>query len=104
MKMESVHSPAFRPYGKIVEGYDFAEFLEVLKETPCPEDAVLYVPSDSKLEKLSAAKELAERFYGGMPIQIGYCNGRNAVLNCLEYLCSRKISVSLPFASIPASS
>ena len=21
----------------------------------------------------------------GLPIQIGYCNGRNAVLNCLEY-------------------
>ena len=85
MKIESVASPAFRPYGKIVEGYDFSDFLEILRQTPCPEDAVLYVPSDAKLERLPAAEELSSRFYGGMPIQIGYCGGYNAVLNCLEY-------------------
>ena len=85
MKIESIHSVSFRPYGKIVEGYDFSEFLEVLRGTACPEDTVLYVPSAPELERLPAAKELADRFYGGMPIQIGYCNGCNAMLNCLEY-------------------
>ena len=85
MKIESIHSVSFRPYGKIVEGYDFSEFLEVLRGTACPKDTVLYVPSDLKLEGLPVAKELADRFYGGMPVQIGYCSGCNAMLNCLEY-------------------
>lgn len=85
MNIESIHSPAFRPYGKIVDGYEFSEFLEILRRTPVPEDTVLYVPSDPELEDLPAGKELASRFYGGMPIQIGYCSGHNAALNCLEY-------------------
>lgn len=85
MKIESIHSVSFRPYGKIVEGYDFSEFLEVLRGTVCPKDTVLYVSSAPELERLPAAKELADRFYGGMPIQIGYCSGCNAMLNCLEY-------------------
>lgn len=85
MKIESIDSPAFRPYGKVVGGYDFKEFLEILRQTPVPEGAVVYVPSDSELEGLPVAKELADRFYGGMPIQVGYCNGHNATLNCLEY-------------------
>ncbi len=77
MKIGSIHSASFRPYGKIVEGYDFSEFLEVLRGTTCPKDTVLDVPSDLELEGLPVAKELADRFYGGMPIQIGYCNGCN---------------------------
>lgn len=85
MNIESIHSPGFRPYGKIVDGHDFSEFFDTLKQTPVPEDAVLYVPSSPELERLPAAKELAGRFYGGMSIQIGYCNGHNVVLNCLEY-------------------
>ena len=85
MQTESVYSQAFRPYGKVVEGYELSEFLRVLKETPCPADRVVYLPSEPGLEQLPAAKEFSERFYGGMPIQIGYCNGYNNALNCLEY-------------------
>lgn len=92
MQIESVYSLNFRPYGKIIDGYDLSEFIEVLKQT-CPKDSVLYVPSENKLECLPVAQELASRFYGGMPIQIGYCNGRNGVLNCLEYHRDSEINV-----------
>ena len=30
-------------------------------------------------------QELAAGVYGGMPIQLGWCNGHNTKLNCLEY-------------------
>ena len=43
---------------------------------PVPED-VIYVPSVDELEALDVAKELQNRAYGGLPIQIGYCNGHN---------------------------
>lgn len=46
---------------------------------------VRYVPSQPELEALPIAKELSERAYGGMPIQLGWCSGHNTKLNCLEY-------------------
>lgn len=85
MKIEAVTSPAFAPYGKVLEGYDTRELLETLaKATPLPE-GVAYVPSQPELEALPIAGQLASNAYGGMPIQLGWCNGHNTKLNCLEY-------------------
>ena len=52
---------------------------------PCPDGAVVYVPSVEELEALPIFKDFSEQLYGGMPIQIGYCNGDNHTMNCLEY-------------------
>lgn len=93
MKIQSVFSPEFKPYGKVVEGYDFTGYIEALKTTPCPEDSVVYVPGEDCLEEQPVARELEARFYGGMPIQLGYCNGRNGALNCLEYHRDSEINV-----------
>lgn len=85
MKIEAVTSPAFAAYGKVLEGYDTRELLETLaKATPLPE-GVEYVPSQPELEALPIAGQLASNAYGGMPIQLGWCNGHNTRLNCLEY-------------------
>ena len=85
MKIESVNSPAFALYGKVLSGYDTAELLRVLKSvTPLP-DGVEYVPTQPELEALPLAKRLRDNAYGGMPIQLGWCNGHNTRLNCLEY-------------------
>lgn len=93
MKILPIDSPEFRCYGKVVENYDFTEFVKVLKETPCPEDCVIYQPSEESLEKQVVSKELTNRFYGGMPIQVGYCNGYNGKLNCLEYHRDSEINI-----------
>ena len=85
MTIESVFDPAFAPYGKVLEGYDTAALLETLqKVTPVPE-GVEYVPSQPELEALPIAGQLSVNAYGGMPIQLGWCNGHNTKLNCLEY-------------------
>lgn len=39
--------------------------------------------------------ELVERTYGEMPVQIGYCNGKNKLLNALEYHRSSEIDVAV---------
>ena len=86
MQILSVKDAAFAPYGRVIEGYDTAALLDALNEnTPKPADSVLYYPSVDALEALPIADELKNRFYGGMPIQIGCCNGSNTKLNCLEY-------------------
>lgn len=85
MKIESVFDRAFAPYGKVLPGYDTSELLEALeKYTPMPE-ATDYVASQPELEALPIAEKLAVNAYGGMPIQLGWCNGHNTRLNCLEY-------------------
>ena len=86
LKIQKVTDEAFGTYGRIVTGYDTKELLKVLVDTtPAPADAVVYVPSDANLEATPAMKDFTLNCYGGMPIQIGYCNGTNTKLNCLEY-------------------
>ena len=86
MNIFSVFDPEFKPYGKVVTGMEemCAEILEGLKQTPLPE-GVGYVPTDPILQELPAATEVSENLYGGMPVQLGWCNGHNTRLNCLEY-------------------
>ena len=84
VEVKRITDPAFGAYGKVITGYELSQLLEKMGETPLPED-VIYVPSDPQLEAVKAAKELAAGVYGGMPIQIGYCNGHNRRLNAVEY-------------------
>lgn len=85
MKIYSVYDTEFRPYGQVVSGYDNAAIVQALtSSTPLP-DGVEYVPTEPALEALPVAAQLRSNFYGGMPIQLGWCNGHNTKLNCLEY-------------------
>jgi len=86
MKIYSVFDPEFKPYGQVVTGLDetVKEILAALATTPLP-DGVGYVPSEPVLQELPATTEVSEHLYGGMPVQMGWCNGHNTRLNCLEY-------------------
>lgn len=94
MKVLSITDPAFRKYGRKVEGIDFSELVDKLNEaTPLP-DGVAYEPSVAELEALPVADEICTKLYGELPVQIGYCNGHNALLNALEYHRSSEINVA----------
>ncbi len=85
MKILPVTDPSFRNYGQVLTGYDVTELLATLdRVTPCP-DGVEYVPEQPELQALAIEKELRNNAYGGMPVQIGWCNGHNTKMNCLEY-------------------
>ena len=93
--MKSVFDKEFAVYGKVVEGYDFAPLLKVLRENSGkPADCTIYVPSDPTLEALAAYRLLSDHLFGGMPVQIGYCNGHNKKLNALEYHRSSEIDIA----------
>ena len=86
MKIYSVFDPEFKPYGQVVSGMDdtVAELLPVLKDAP-QGPGVEYVPEYAPLQELPAMVEVSEHCYGGMPMELGWCNGHNTRLNCLEY-------------------
>lgn len=85
MKIYSVRDPEFAPYGQVLEGYDTAELCAAMERIPLPEQGTAYEPGIVSLESCGIFRELEERAYGGMPIQLGMCWGRNTRLNCLEY-------------------
>ena len=86
MKIYSVNDPEFKPYGRVVTGLEAAkaEILQALATTPLPE-ATDYVAEEPVLQGLPAMVEVSEHLFGGMPVQLGWCNGHNTRLNCLEY-------------------
>ncbi len=94
MNIQKVTDPAFGRYGKVLEGYDLAGILKEMEHTPLPKE-VLYVPSVEELEALPEAESFQNRAFGGLPIQIGYCNGDNCKLNALEYHRSSEINIAV---------
>ena len=84
MQIYSVYDEAFKPYGRVVTGYDTDGILAALKKTPVT-DAVVYVPGDASVEAAPGAAAVMEGLFGGMPCQLGWCNGHNTKLNCLEW-------------------
>ncbi len=85
MKIYSVYEKEFAPYGRVAAGLDTAALLDALQKTPQPETGVEYVPQDESLQSLSFAQQAQDHLYGGMLVQLGWCNGHNTKLNCLEY-------------------
>lgn len=87
MTIHSVTDPAFAPYGRVVTGYE-AECRAVTRAltafTPLPEGTG-YLPEEPALQNLPESVVLGRSLFGGMPFQMGWCNGHNTKLNCLEY-------------------
>lgn len=93
MKILKVTDAAFRKYGRVVEDIDFSGLVSRMQDTPLPEGTE-YLPSVSGLEELPVMEELSRAAYGEMPIQIGYCNGHNELLNAVEYHRDSEINVA----------
>ena len=94
MKIQNVSDAAFKKYGKVITGLDCSDIIAAMAETPCPEN-VVYVPGAESLESCASAKDIAYTFYGGMPVQIGYCNGHNHLLNAVEYHRDSEINIAV---------
>lgn len=92
--MKTVFDKAFQRYGKVVTGCDIAALTAEMEKTILPDD-VAYVPSVGALEATPFAAQMKERFYGGLPVQVGFCNGHNEMLNALEYHRSSEVNVAV---------
>ena len=94
MNMKNVNDQSFGKYGRVLTGYKMEELLKEMQNTPLPND-VVYVPSVPELEALDVKNAFQQRAFGGLPIQIGYCNGNNTKLNAVEYHRSSEINVAV---------
>ena len=94
MIIKKVTDSKFKKYGQVLKNYDCTELIEKMKTTPIP-SSVIYEPSIKELEDLKIAEDLAAREFGELPIQIGYCNVNNYLLNAVEYHRSSEINVAV---------
>lgn len=94
MNIKNINDIEFKKYGKVLKNYDVKLLLDCMKETPLPQD-VIYEPSIKKLEDLEVAKDFKNREFGGLDIQIGYCNGNNYMLNAVEYHRTSEINIAV---------
>lgn len=94
MEIYSIQDEKFRKYGKVWNNIECSRIIKEMEHTPLPED-VIYVPSVEEMEVLPEAEEFQNRMFGGMPIQIGYCNGNNKKLNAVEYHRNSEINIAV---------
>lgn len=96
VKIYSVRDKEFKTYGRIIEGYDFSKAIKYMEDnTTVPNEGNVYFPSIPELEKLDIKNIVEETIYGGMPIQFGYCNGKNSTYNGFEYHKGSEINVAV---------
>ena len=92
----SVRDTRFESYGRIIDEFDFSELLDYMEEqTEIPENGNIYTASVSEMGNTDIAEKVKNLIYGEMPIEIGYCNGRNTTYNGFEYHKGSEINIAV---------
>lgn len=95
LEIYNIHDDSFCQFGKIIDNYDFSDYIKIMDNRPIPEKGNIYYLSDDELMSAESTKQLSRFRYGNMPIQAGYCNGNNSRLNALEYHKSHEIDIAV---------
>lgn len=96
VKIYSVFDEEFKKFGRVHPGHDLSELITYMEEnTAIPEEGNVYVPSEEPMELTHIARTIKSVIYGGMPIQIGYCNGRNSTYNGFEYHKCSEVNIAV---------
>ena len=96
MKICSVYDAEFARYGRVHSGIESAALLREMEKIPLPESGTAYEPSIAALEACEAFADYRTSVFGGMPVQLGMCWGRNTKLNCLEYHRDSEFNLRVP--------
>lgn len=94
MLIKNIKDESFKKYGRIISDFNCQDLLTVMEQIEAPTD-VIYEPTDVQLEACKSVNIVRESIYGGMPIQVGYCNGHNNKLNAFEYHRDSEINIAV---------
>ena len=73
-------------YGRVVMCDVLGKAAElVVQQAEKPESGTFYTPQADFLCDQEMKDEISNQFFGGLPVEIGYCIGHNNNLNALEY-------------------
>lgn len=91
----SIYGHSFGHFGKVIDNYDFSDYLKIMANRPIPDEGNIYLASDEELMKANSTKQISISLYGHMPVQTGYCNGNSSNLNALEFHKSHEIDIAV---------
>jgi len=95
-QIHSVEDERFQKYGRILRSFPAEDLARRAEEyTTIPEKGNTYVASLPELEEADGVSKIRDVIYGGFPIQVGYCNGRNSTINGFEYHKTSEINLAL---------
>lgn len=94
MKIYSINDKEFSAYGRVIENAFFNHLSMQAEKIEIPETGSAYMASVEAFES-AGALEYFGQYFGQLPTQIGYCWGRNSLLNALEWHKSSEIHCAL---------
>ena len=81
----SVADPEFGKYGRVLD-LDASEVIQRAAKILPESTGIVYEPSVRSLEQPARInRAIAREVFGGMPVQVGWCYGRNLRMDALEY-------------------
>ena len=95
LRLYGVDSPEFREYGEVISGLDIEEIIRTAEKIEKPESGSSYSASEPSFESLKIAEEIRDRFFGTLPIQLGYCHGYSNFLNAAEWHSASEVNVAI---------
>lgn len=94
-KILSLDSSRANCYGRLIEGLEVSSLVELAAEMTCIDPAGnTYVPGVPEFEALPIHDAVLP-FFGGLDIEIGYCNGPNQTINGMEYHKSPELFIAV---------
>ena len=100
VEIKSLKDKSFKTYGKIHTEFDVSDLVSYMENnTDIPQQGNIYLPSVEQMEDFPICSVLKNAVYGGMDIQIGYCNGKNSTYNGFEYHKGSEINIEIGRAS-----
>ena len=94
MKIYSICDKEFENFGKVIDCPFFELFKNGASEIAVPETGCAYLASVPNFETKESI-DFYNKLFGDMEVQIGYCWGRNDLLNALEWHKSSEVHCAL---------
>jgi len=89
-----VSAPEFARYGRLLTRHDPSEVIANAQAILPAAEGVVYEPSVAALEVTTPfTTAITNEVYGGMPVQVGWCYGRNLQMAGLEYHKGSEVNV-----------
>ncbi len=96
VEIKSLSDASFQPFGRILTEFEVSDYITYMEDnTAIPESGNSYVPSEAGMECFEITTKIQNAIYGEMPIQVGYCNGKNSTYNGFEYHKGSEITIAV---------
>lgn len=86
LRIVAAEDETFARFGRVLKQYDANEVIARAKAILPSSERVVYEPSVAALEEpTDFNRAIAREVFGGMPMQVGWCYGKNLQMDALEY-------------------